>query len=104
MVIEGNLTSSVDWLDKSRSLDLANVSLAAPNQTRRTTASATDFPYFLDTGTATHITPSADDFLSLRPISSRSVRGVGGSKIYAVGVGDVKLRIARGYEAPGVPG
>ena len=96
MTLDGDITSSVDWNVQSRPVDLAAVSTNAPNHTGRTNMSLIDFPFHLDTGATTHISPSRDDFLSLRPISSRPVRGVGGSSIFAIGIGAIRLKIAHG--------
>jgi len=96
MTVGGDITSSVDWNVQSRPVDLAAISTSAPNQTGRTNMSLIDFPFHLDTGATTHISPSQDDFLSLRPIASRPVRGVGGSSIFAIGIGTIRLKIAHG--------
>ena len=50
-------------------------------------------PFFLDTGATIHISPISTDFISLKPISSRTVKGIGGSTISASGIGNVKLHI-----------
>jgi len=96
MTLDGDIKSSVDWNVYSRPVDLAAISTSAPNQAERTTISLIDFPFHLDSGATTHISPSRNDFLSLRPIASRPVRGVGGSSIFAVGIGIIRLRIAHG--------
>jgi len=96
MTINGDITSSVDWNVHSRPTDLAAISADAPNQATRTVASSEEFPFYLDSGATTHISPSRDDFFSLRPIASRPVKGVGGTSIFATGIGEIRLRIARG--------
>lgn len=53
-------------------------------------------PFYLDTGATVHISPDRNDFITLRPIVSRSVRGVGGSSIFAVAIGDIKLNVTQG--------
>ena len=94
MTLDGDITSSVDWNVQSRPVDLAAISTSAPNQAGRSSMSLIEFPFHLDTGATTHISPSRDDFLSLRPIASRPVRGVGGSSVFAVGIGLIRLKIA----------
>jgi len=96
MTLDGDIKSSVDWNTYSRPVDLAAISASAPNQAGRTNVSLIDFPFHLDSGATTQISPSRDDFLSLRPIASRPVRGVGGSSIFAIGIGIIRLRIAHG--------
>jgi hypothetical protein len=55
-----------------------------------------DFPFIVDTGATVHISPDHSDFLHLHPIQPRSVKGIRGSSITAIGVGNIKLREARG--------
>jgi hypothetical protein len=54
-------------------------------------------PFFLDTGATAHISPERSDFKSLRPISPHPVSGVGGSCIYAIGIGTVEISISAGH-------
>jgi hypothetical protein len=96
MTIEGDITSSLDWNAYSRPADLAAVSTNAPNQASRTIASSDEFPFYLDSGATTHLSPSREDFFTLRPIASRPVKGVGGTSIFATGIGEIRLRIAHG--------
>lgn len=96
MTMDGEITTSVNWNHQRQNIDIANISATALAQNTRTTARAADFPFYLDTGATTHISPSSEDFLTLRPITSRSVKGVGGTSIFATGIGNIKLRIARG--------
>jgi len=58
----------------------------------------TEYPFFLDTGATTHITPERSDFESLHPIAPYPISGVGGSRIYAVGKGTVKIQIPDGVQ------
>jgi hypothetical protein len=50
----------------------------------------------MDSGASIHISPDKGDFITLHPTPSHSVKGIGGTSITAFGVGDIKLRIARG--------
>jgi hypothetical protein len=54
-----------------------------------------NFPFIIDSGASVHISPDHSDFISLHP-KPRSVKGIGGSSISTVGVGDIKVHIARG--------
>jgi hypothetical protein len=51
---------------------------------------------FLDSGASVHISNDEADFFSLCPIPPRSVNGVGGSSIQAIGIGTIRLVAARG--------
>jgi len=65
-----------------------------PNQATHTNISVDNFPFYLDTGATTHISPSHNDFLLMHPIASRPVCGIGGSLIFTIGIGEIRLRIA----------
>jgi transposase InsO family protein len=52
--------------------------------------------FWLDTGATVHISPNAGDFHSLRKVTPRLVRGLGGSSVTAIGIGDIRLNIGRG--------
>ena len=51
-------------------------------------------PFWLDTGATMHISPDAQDFHSLQKIEPRTVRGLGGSSVIAIGIGDIRLHIS----------
>lgn len=53
-------------------------------------------PFFLDSGASVHISNTESDFFSLRPIPPRTVSGVGGSSIEALGVGTLRLVVSKG--------
>ena len=53
------------------------------------------YPFLLDTGATVHISPISTDFEFLKPTSSQTVRGVGGSSISALGIGNIKLQIMK---------
>jgi transposase InsO family protein len=91
------LRATIDWNTHTRPIDDAHIiSTTALNQGTRTPLSLTDHPYYADTGTTCHLTPEREDFMTLRPITDRRIKGVNGSSINASGIGDVKLRVARG--------
>ena len=58
MIINSDITSSLDWNAHSRPVDLAAVSTSAPNQASCTVVSSEEFPFYLDSGTTTHLSPS----------------------------------------------
>ncbi|KAF8221466.1 hypothetical protein L208DRAFT_1531995 [Tricholoma matsutake] len=94
VVIEVEATTTIDW-SQHTSTPTDNAFAAEPlNQTHHTQLSLDDYPFIVDSGATMHISPDRSDFLTLCPTPPRSVRGVGGTSIAAVGIGDVKLRIA----------
>ena len=50
----------------------------------------------LITGATTHITPEHIDFAQFSRINPRPIKGIGGSVILAIGIGSIKLKIAKG--------
>lgn len=93
MTLNGDITSSVNWNVQSQSVDLAAISTSPPNQMGHSNMSLIKFPFHLDMGATTHISPSHDNFLSLHPIASHPVCGVGGSSIFTIGICIIRLRI-----------
>jgi transposase InsO family protein len=53
-------------------------------------------PFVFDTGATCHISPDRSDFKSLRAIPPFAVKGLGGSCVYAIGIGDIDLTILKG--------
>ena len=97
LAFEEEPKASLDWTTHTRPIDIAAISEVSPlQQNKRTPISLEDLPFYVDTGATVHISPEQSDFLTLRPIAARSVKGVGGSSITTIGLGDIKLRIARG--------
>ena len=97
LVFEEEPRATIDWNAHTKPSDVAAISEISPiQQTNRTPISFEDLPFYVDTGATVHISPERSDFLTLRPISARAVKGVGGSSVTAIGIGDIKLRIARG--------
>ena len=64
----------------------------------RNIAHAAELPFILDTGATCHISPKATDFKTLRRIPRHPVKGLAGSAVYAVGIGDIELHIASGHK------
>ena len=60
--------------------------------------SLSESPFFLDTGANAHISPERSDFKALRPIPPHPISGVGGTYIYAVGIGTIEIHIAGGHK------
>src|ERR1700677_1089862 len=56
-----------------------------------------ELPFILDSGATCHISPEASDFKNLRSTPRRPVKGLCGTAVYAVGMGDIELRIANGH-------
>ena len=89
--------TTIDWNTHTKPSDVAAISEISPiNQNGRTPISLDDLPFYVDTGATIHISPEKSDFLTLKPTTARSVKGVGGSSITAIGMGSIKLRVARG--------
>ena len=95
--LQEELISSVDWASRTKSTDLASILIMPVEPTSRLQeVSTSTSPFLLDSGCTTHISPERHDFLSLRPISNRVVKGVNGSSINAIGIGSIKLNVSRG--------
>lgn len=90
------LQASVDWRECSQPFDFAGITYKAPNQRQRTIVDPSIVPFFLDSGASVHISNTESDFYSLRPIPPRTVSGVGGSSIQALGVGTLRLVVSKG--------
>jgi len=100
LATQESLHASVDWHERRRKaedLDLAAVTAAPlPTTSHRTTISLDTFPFLLDSACTTHISPDRSDFMTLHPIADRTVTGVGGSTISTLGIGTIKLVVAKG--------
>lgn len=90
------LTTSLNWRSNTHPVDFAGITYKAPNQRKCTIVDPSMVPLFLDSGASVHISNNEADFFSLCPIAPRSVNGVGGSSIQAVGVGTLQLVVTRG--------
>ena len=89
----GEIYASVDW-DNQIGFECQPQSVAY--SATGTPRPVMEYPFFLDTGATTHIMPERSDFESLHPIAPYPISGVGGSHIYAVRKGMVKIRIPDG--------
>jgi len=56
-----------------------------------------DSPFVLDMGATCHISPDQSDFDTLSAIPPHPVRGLGGTCVYAVGLGNIKLHLRNGH-------
>ena len=87
-----NPSASLDW-DKSSTPALVYSTGGVP------IAHANGMPFILNTGAMCHISPEASDFKfkDLRSIPCHPVKGLGGSAVYATGIGNIELHIASGH-------
>ena len=53
-------------------------------------------PFWLDTGASVHISPNQSDFATFQKIPARPVKGLGGSSVMAIGIGDIKMTLETG--------
>lgn len=80
------LSTSVDWKKD-------NFAYSAS----MTVISLESAPWHTDSGATVHITMDASDFSELRPLKTpRTVRGLGGVRVPALGIGTVCLRLTNG--------
>ncbi|KAJ8517427.1 hypothetical protein ONZ45_g5388 [Pleurotus djamor] len=92
-----SLSTSCDWKTHSLKRPITHVAAFAPDFTqRRRPVDMSHLPFYLDSGASTHISPERGDFFELYPIPPRRVQGVGGSAIFATGIGKIKLLLGRG--------
>ena len=90
--------ASVDWRSHSRSIDDTTHSPVAYSAGRSPIAYPDELPFILDTGATCHISPEPSDFKVLKDIPRHPVKGLGGSAVYATGIGDIELHIASGHK------
>ena len=97
ITIEGFFEASIDWRERRRdNVDIAALSVAIPINISHTSLPIDASPFFLNTGATTHISPERTDFFKLKPLLPRPIKGIGGSIIHAIGVGSIKIHIAKG--------
>ena len=88
--------ASVNWAAYSDTNSQHNAESAFPVG-RTPIARVDERPFILDSGATCHISPEASDFKNLRATPQRPVKGLCGTAIHAVGMGDIELRIAGGH-------
>ena len=93
-----NHSASINWYERRRSVSANDALVASMNTNAHTNLSMHFGPFILDSGATIHISPDTSDFFDLKPISPRTIRGIGGSSINATGIGKIRLRIAKGLE------
>ena len=96
----GMLRASIDWDKDARHVDLNQVPVEPVvfMATCVPIRSLQESPFFLDTGANTHISLECSDFKKLRLISPHPIAGLGGSCIFAVGIGTIDIQIAGGHK------
>ena len=89
----GPHSTSLDWGHYTKVADPsdANTSHVASPSTPFTPLHLSELPFILDTGATCHISPERSDFQNLRTIQPHLIKGLGGTCIYAMGMGTVKL-------------
>jgi hypothetical protein len=90
-----NPHASLNWDSHTRSPFISTSPDCAYTR-RAPIARINKLPFILNTGATCHISPEASNFKNLKAIPRRPVKGLCGSAIYAVGMGDIKLHIAGG--------
>ena len=88
--------ASVDWRERRRDISTDVLLASSPNFNSRTKLSLNAGPFILNSGATIHISPDSSDFYDLKPIAPRAIKGIGGSSINAIGIGKIRLRIAKG--------
>ena len=94
--LNSDLHVTINWGSNHRTVDVATLKVEPmPDLSNHPCLDACANPFYLDSGVTTHISLDRNDFYDLRPINPHAVRGVGGSTIDAIGVGSVRLLIAK---------
>jgi hypothetical protein len=92
-----DLKVGVDWGKFRRPATSGDAFIARPVLGRRFNAILDILTWFIDTCASVHVSHERSDFFELRPLSSpHVVRGIGGSLITAVGIGSIRLKLAKG--------
>jgi len=89
--------TSVNWCENGKEeIEPKAVSAEPFNSSSCTQVSPDSGPFILDSGATIHISPDRTDFIELRKISPRTIKGVSGTSISAIGIGKIHLCIAKG--------
>ncbi|KAL4258643.1 hypothetical protein AB1N83_014328 [Pleurotus pulmonarius] len=92
------LTCSVNWAELYRDVPAdAMVTCVMPSTSCLHQMDLGLLPFYLNSGASTHISPDHTDFFELYTIASQRVMGVGGSAIFAIGIGEIKLQVGKGH-------
>ena len=93
--------TSIDWSVNSRSTDSCLDDPTIVDCTfpagRSPIKRIEELLFILDSGTTCHISPEASDFKNLRSTPCHPVKGLCGTAVYAIGMGDIELCIANGH-------
>ena len=94
--------ASVDWSSHSHPVDLLQPSTPTPASAyvagRSSPVNIDKCPFIFDTGANVHISPERSDFRSWTSIPPRPVKGLGGSRVFATGIGSIDVSIASGHK------
>ncbi|KAF8626456.1 hypothetical protein AX17_006555 [Amanita inopinata Kibby_2008] len=91
IAVEEEPRTSIDW-----NLNQTNINAFAATAQKNVPIPLEEHLFYCNTGATVHLSPEPSDFVLLQQITSRSVKGVGGSSISALGIGDIRLCIAPG--------
>ena len=89
----GGHKANIDWNLYSKAVNMSDIS--TPFQHSDIPVSTDVSPFFINSGASSGISPHKCDFTNLRPYTCQ-VKGIGGSIIDAYGIGDIKIRVAKG--------
>lgn len=89
-------TTSVDWSTHSHPVDFAGLTYKAPQQCTTTVIDPAITTFYLNSGASIHLSNMESDFYSLNLIMPWSISGIGGSSVFTVGVGTIKIIITKG--------
>ena len=90
--------ASVDWATHSCPVDTVAIAEQNVATTKHSPLAHSDeLPFIFDTGATCHISPEASDFKNLKTIPHHPVKGLSTTNVYALGIGDIELRIASGH-------
>ena len=90
------LTTSVDWHAHTYPVDFAGLTYKAPQQYAAIVIDPAVTMFYLDSRVSTHLSNTESDFYTLKPITPRSISGIGVLSIFAVGIGTIKIVITKG--------
>ena len=98
LAIVDNARTSVDWNTHTHEIDPTDFTTEVAYSVGRAPITHIDeMPFILDSGSTCHISPHASDFKILHSTPRHPVKGLSGSAVFAVGVGEIELRIAAGH-------
>ncbi len=97
LATNGDSHASINWDTNKQLVIPTAVTTTTYHAGRHNIMRTTDLPFILDTGATCHISLEASDFKVLKSIPHHPVKGLGGSAVYAVGIGDIKLCIVSSH-------